>query len=280
MHYEWNKDCGLNQVQDFEIVYARKLDSTAYQFNPQIGFLTLSQTLQPNDILAVAYQYSYNGNVFQVGEFSQDVPPDTSNGNYAGTSKVIYLKLLKATSQRTNLPIWNLMMKNVYTLKTAAGSPLYNVQPTGFQLNVLYDEPSKGDKRYLPEGDKAGVPLLTVLNLDRLNSHNDPVPDGVFDYIEGFTIVSQQARVIFPVLEPFGNDLTALAFKNSPALAPKYVFHQLYDTIKAVASTYANVDRYILSGTAKGQRRGSDIPLSALNVPPGSVVVTAGGTNH
>ena len=267
---------GLNQVQDFEIVYARKLDSTAYQFNPQIGFLTLTQTLQPDDILAVAYQYSYNGRVFQVGEFSQDVPPDTSAGNYAGTSKVLYLKLLKATSQRTNLPIWNLMMKNVYTLKTASGSPLYNVQPTGFQFNILYDEPSKGDKRYLPEGDKVGVPLLTVLNLDRLNSHNDPIPDGVFDYIEGFTIVSQQARVIFPVLEPFGSDLAAIAFKTNPALAPKYVFHQLYDTIKAVASTMANVDRYILSGTAKGQTS-SDISLGALNVPPGSVVVTAGG---
>ncbi|HVM88581.1 MAG TPA: cell surface protein SprA [Puia sp.] len=267
---------GLSQVQDFEIVYARKLDSTAFQYNPQIGFITLNQTLQPDDILAVAYQYSYNGRIYQVGEFSQDVPPDTSSGNYAGTSKVLYLKLLKATSQRTNLPIWNLMMKNVYTLKTASGSPLYNVQPTGFQLNVLYDEPSKGDKRYLPEGDKAGVPLLSVLNLDRLNSHNDPQPDGIFDYIEGYTIVSQQARIIFPVLEPFGSDLATTAFKNSPALIPKYIFQQLYDTIKAVASTYANVDRYLISGTAKGQAS-SDISLGALNVPPGSVVVTAGG---
>ncbi|MBS1974308.1 MAG: cell surface protein SprA, partial [Bacteroidetes bacterium] len=267
---------GLAQVQDFEIVYARKLDSTAYQYNPQVGFITLNQTLQPDDILAVAYQYTYNGQVYQVGEFSQDVPPDTSAGNYAGTSKVLYLKLLKATSQRTNLPIWNLMMKNIYTLKTASGSPLYNIQPTGFQLNVLYDEPSKGDKRYLPEGDKTGVPLLSVLNLDRLNSHNDPQPDGIFDYVEGYTIVSQQARVIFPVLEPFGSDLASAAFKNSAPLIPKYVFYQLYDTIKAVASTYANVDRYIISGTAKGQAS-SDIQLGALNVPPGSVVVTAGG---
>ncbi len=267
---------GLTQVQDFEIVYARKLDSTAYQYNPQIGFITLTQTLQSDDVLAVAYQYSYNGTIYQVGEFSQDVPPDTSTGNYAGTSQVLYLKLLKATAQRTNLPIWNLMMKNVYTLKTSAGSPLYNIQSTGFQLNILYDEPSKGDKRYLPEGDKVGVPLLSVLNLDRLNSHNDPQPDGIFDYIEGFTVVSQQARIIFPVLEPFGKDLDSLAFKNSQALAPKYVFYQLYDTIKAVASTFANVDRYLLSGTAKGQAS-SDVSLGALNVPPGSVTVTAGG---
>ncbi len=50
--------------------------------------------------------------VFQVGEFSQDVPPDST-----GTSqRVLFLKLLKATSQRTNLPIWDLMMKNVYSV--------------------------------------------------------------------------------------------------------------------------------------------------------------------
>ncbi len=267
---------GLQQVQDFEFVYAKKLDSSAYQFNPQVGFLTLTQQLQPDDVLAVAYQYSYNGNIYQVGEFSSDVPPDTSTGNYAGTSQVLYLKLLKATAQRTNLPIWNLMMKNVYTLKTGTGTPLSNIQPTGFQLNILYDDPGKGDKRYLPVGDEAGVPLLTLLGLDRLNSHNDPGPDGVFDYIEGFTIVSSQGRVIFPVLEPFGNDLDSIAFAHSQTLAPGYVFYQLYDTIKAVASTFANVDRYILSGVAKGTAS-SALSLGALNVPQGSVIVTAGG---
>ena len=267
---------GLTQVQDYEQVYARKLDSTAYTVYPQLGFISLTQQLQPNDVLAIAYQYSYNGHVYQVGEFSTDVPPDTTSGNYAGVQKVLYLKLLKATAQRTNLPIWNLMMKNIYTLKTATGNPVINVQQAGFLLNILYDQPSKGDKRYLPEGDKAGVPLLTVLNLDRLNSHNDPQPDGVFDYIEGYTIVSSQGKIIFPLLQPFGHDLDSVAFTNSQSLAPNYVFYQLYDTIKSVAQTYANVDRYIISGTAKGQT-GSDLSLGAINVPRGSVVVTAGG---
>ncbi|PWT72081.1 MAG: cell surface protein SprA [Bacteroidetes bacterium] len=268
---------GLTQVQDYEQVFARKLNATDYTFNPQVGFISLNQPLQPNDVLAVAYQYSYNGRIFQVGEFSQDVPPDTTLGSNPGAQKVLYLKLLKATSQRTNLPIWNLMMKNIYTLKTGTGSYLSNIQQTGFQLNVLYDEPSKGTKRYLPAGDKAGVPLLTVLNLDRLNAHNDPQPDGVFDYLEGFTVVSSQARVIFPVLEPFGRDLDTLAFSGSQAIKNNYVFFQLYDTIKEVARTYANVDRYWLGGVAKGQTATSDVALGAFNVPPGSVTVTAGG---
>jgi cell surface protein SprA len=268
---------GLTQVQDFEMVYARKLSATEYYYNPQIGFISINQTLQANDVLAVAYQYSYNGHIYQVGEFSQDVPPDTTQGTASGAQKVLYLKMLKATSQRTNLPLWNLMMKNVYSLKTASGNYLTGIQQAGFQFNILYDEPSKGTKRYLPEGPKTYIPLLTVLNLDRLNAHNDPQPDGVFDYLEGYTILSNQGRVIFPVLQPFGNDLDTLAFAGAPqAIKDKYVFHQLYDTIKAVAQTFANVDRYILQGVAKGQST-SNLSLGAYNVPPGSVVVTAGG---
>ncbi len=127
-------------VQEYEKTYARKLQSSEYFFNPQIGFLSLNQPLQPDEILGIAFQYTYNGRVFQVGEFSQDVPPDTT-----GTSqRVLFLKLLKATSQRTNLPIWDLMMKNVYSVGFG------QLDRTDFKLDLLYEEPSLGEKRYLP----------------------------------------------------------------------------------------------------------------------------------
>ncbi len=132
---------GLTPVNDFEKTFARKLEPSEYYFNPQVGFLSLSQQLQPDDVLAVAYQYTYNGKVFQVGEFSQDVTVDSTQG----VQKVLFLKLLKATSQRPNLPIWDLMMKNVYSLDVTG------VQRDGFNINVLYQEPSGGIKRYLPE---------------------------------------------------------------------------------------------------------------------------------
>ena len=268
---------GLTPVQDFEKTFGRKLNANDFSYNPVIGYLSLNQPLQPDEVLAVAFQYSYNGKIYQVGEFSQDVPPDTT-ASKAGIQKVLFLKLLKATSQRTQLPIWDLMMKNIYTLHTKDGSFISSIQPADFKLNILYEEPSKGPKRFLPEGDKSGVPLITVLNLDRLNARSDPVPDGVFDYLEGLTVVSAQARIIFPKLEPFGHDLDS-AFMNpadSAALRQKYLFYPLYDTIKEVAKTNANLDRYIISGTAKGQST-SEISLGAFNVPPGSVVVSAGG---
>lgn len=267
---------GLRPVQDFEKTFARKLNESEYFYNPQVGFISLNQPLLPDEVLAVAYQYSYNGKIYQVGEFSQDIPPDTTVVQ-GGTQKVLFLKLLKATSQRTQLPLWDLMMKNVYSLKSKDGSYLSSIQPTDFKLNVLYEEPSLGQKRFLPEGPKAGVPLITVLNLDRLNSRNDPLPDGVFDYLEGFTVISSQARIIFPLLEPFGRDLDSAAFQGSPQpLKDQYIYYPLYDTIKEIARTYANLDRYIIAGYAKGQST-SEISLGAFNVPPGSVSVTAGG---
>lgn len=260
---------GLTPVEDYEKTFARKLDPSEYYFNPKVGFLCLRQQLQPNDVLAVAYQYTYNGRVYQVGEFSQDVTVDSTSG----VQKVLFLKLLKATSQRPALPIWQLMMKNVYSLDVTS------LQQDGFNVNVLYQEPSGGTKRYLPESSTAvsGKSLISILNLDRLNYRNDPAPDGQFDYVDSFTVLSQQGKIIFPLLQPFGRDLKDRAFSGVPdTIADKYIYNQLYDSIKAIAQTYANLDHYLLQGTVKGSSN-SEVYLGGFNIPPGSVTVTAGG---
>ncbi len=257
---------GLNPVQDFEKTFARKLDSTQYIFNPKVGFVSLSQPLQPDEVLAVAYQYTYNGRVYQVGEFSQDVPPDSTSSN----QKVLFLKLLKATSQRPALPIWNLMMKNVYSVGFGT------LDRQDFNLNVLYEQPGLGAKRYVPFGDlNQGTPILTLVNLDRLNNQNDPQPDGVFDFVEGYTVLSQYSRVIFPLLQPFGRDIAAKIFSN-PAQGADSLYYPLYDSIKATAQQqFPNLDRFALQGSAKTSAT-SDISIG-YNIPPGSVKVTAGG---
>jgi cell surface protein SprA len=262
---------GLKPVDDFEKTFARKLNQSEYYFNPQAGFVSVNVPLQSDEVLAVAYQYTYNGKPYQVGEFAQDVALDSTRG----VQKVLFLKLLKATSQRTSLPTWGWMMKNVYSLDLFG-----SIQKDDFKLNVLYEQPSGGLKRYLPESSPAvdGKSLLRILNLDRLNNRNDPQPDGVFDYIDGFTILPTMGRVVFPVLEPFGRDLDTLAFAGQPtAMKRKYVYYQLYDSIKAIAQTYANLNRFVMQGQVKGSSGGSEISLNAFNIPPGSVTVTAGG---
>ena len=267
---------GLLPVQDFEKTFARKLQPNDYFFNERVGFLSLNQPLQPDEVLGIAFQYTYNGRVFQVGEFSTDVTPDTS-----GTSqRVLFLKLLKATSQRTNLPLWDLMMKNVYSVGYG------QLERQDFKLDLVYEEPSLGEKRYLPADSVIvaykGAPIISLVNLDRLNNQNDPQPDGIFDFVEGFTVISQQSRIIFPVLEPFGHDLDYVF--ATPDLRRRYLYYPLYDTIKAIAQTYANLNRFKLVGKSKssgsasggGSSTSSDYQLG-YNIPRGSVSVTAGG---
>ena len=271
----------LNPVTDYEITFARQLSSNEFYFNPQTGFISLNTSLQPSDVLAVAYQYTANGRVYQVGEFASDIGLDTgrkattadTTSTQGGVQQVLFLKLLKATAARTNLPIWDLMMKNVYSLGVTG------LSQKDFKLNIYYNDPSGGLKMYLPESSPAvsGQPLLKVLNLDRLNSRGDPQPDGVFDYVEGFTVLSQQGKIIFPVLQPFGKDLQRLAFNGTSAdIQKKYLFSPLYDSIKAIALTNNTLDRYQMQGQATATGT-SEIYLGAFNIPQGSVKVTAGG---
>jgi cell surface protein SprA len=152
----------LTQGQDFEPVTARQLSATEFTFNAQLGYLMLNTQLNPDDVLGVAFRYTYRGRVYQVGEFAADLPPDSTN------QKVLFLKLLKGTSPRTTLPTWRLMMKNIYALGG------FGVSKENFTLNILYQDPGGGEKRYMPEGPKQGVPFLSLLNLDRLNSQNEP----------------------------------------------------------------------------------------------------------
>ena len=147
-------------------------------------------------------------------------------------------------------------------------------------FNILYQEPGGGEKRYIPEGEEKGRPILELVNLDRLNNQNDPQPDGVFDYIEGFTVISQQSRIIFPLLEPFGKDLEYIfSGPDAAALKEKYLFYPLYDSIRWVAQQSPQLNRYVFKGVSKSAGGNSEIPIGAFNVPQGSVTVSAGGQN-
>lgn len=254
---------GMKGRIDFEKTFARKLNPTEFTYNPQLGFIGINIQLQPDDVLAVAYEYTNNGKVHQVGEFAQSLPPDSTN------PKVLFLKMLKSTSPDPTMPLWDLMMKNIYAL---GGS---GISKEDFLMNVFYMDPGGGEKRYLPEGPKAGVPLLTLLNLDRLNNNNDPQPDGRFDYIEGMTMNSMMGKIIFPVLEPFGEDLK-FAFGGNAQLEKKYLYKVLYDSTKNIAMQFPQFNRFVLKGSFKASNA-SEIYLGGFNIPQGSVSVFAGG---
>ena len=244
-----------------EVASARRLETSEYLVNDQLGYISLNAKLQPDEILAVAYEFTYGGDVYQVGEFSTD---KTEN-----TKECLYLKLLKGMTSSPSMPYWDLMMKNIYSLNA------YSVQRDRFRLDILFQSDTTGTYiNYIPEGRSANKPLIQVMNLDRLDANNEPYPNGFFDYVEGYTIISSNGRVIFPVVEPFGEHLKEAVGRS---LANKYVFQELYDSTKTVAQQIAEKNKFILRGEYKASS-GSEIVLGATNIARGSVVVTAGAT--
>jgi cell surface protein SprA len=262
---------GMRQIIDFEKARARLLSTSEYNFHEQLGFVSLNLNVQPDQTVGVAVEYLYNGKPYRIGEFSNDViMGDTLNQN------VIFTKMLKSTNANVRLPIWDLMMKNVYSVGAT------NVDPKEFKFDIFYDDPGKGQKRFLdnPEiGNSINSrPLLQLFRLDTLNVQGDPGPDGIFDFVPGLTFNQRSGRVMFPVLEPFGSHLDKL-MRNSgmdSVTASKYVYQQLYDSTLFRAREYQQLNRFALRGSYKGSNS-SRISLGSFNVPRGSVKVTGGG---
>lgn len=252
---------GLVGGVDYEkIESARQLNSSDYIVNSELGYISLRQSLQTDQVLAVAFEYTYKGVTYQVGEFSSDIKDNKS---------VLYLKTLKNTACIPSMGNWDLMMKNVYSLGASS------IQKERFKLDIkLLSDTSGVYISYIPEPGIKNKKILSLVGLDRLNNNNKIGPNGYFDYVEGYTIDPTNGRIYFPVVEPFGKAL-AKAIGN-PEIAKKYVFQELYDSTRTNARQIADKNKYIITGEYKATRN-DEIQLGAINIPRGSVVVTAGG---
>ena len=258
--------------RDFEKVEnARRLSNTEFSINSKLGFISLNVSLNSNQTLAVAYQYTIVGSdeIYQVGEFSDQG---------IETPKVLVAKLLRGTTVNTKMPIWNLMMKNVYNIRA------YQIGSQDFMLNIFYNGNSSSTPYgYFTEGSVKGVSMLHLMGLDNLTTQNNPIAggDGVFDFLDnaatqGGTINSSNGRIFFPVLEPFGKHIHTKVFPDEPELADKYAYDSLYTLTKTSAEQYSEKNKFSLKGYYSSQS-GSEISLNAMNVAQGSVTVTAGG---
>jgi cell surface protein SprA len=252
---------GFEGGRDYEKVEsARMLSSSEYTLNSTLGYISLKSALNADEVLAVAYEYTYNGQVYQVGEFSDNITTTSDN---------LYVKLLKSTTVNPKLPVWKLMMKNVYSLGAT------KVEQSNFTLQIKYLSDTTGTSiNYLPVDGLSTKTLLQVMNLDRLDSNQESNPDGKFDYISGYTILPTTGRVIFPVAEPFGQHLVDAI--GNPTLAEKYAYTELYDSTLVVAQQFADKNKFTITGEYQASN-GAQIRLNAVNVSRGSVVVTAGG---
>lgn len=281
----------INQGFDYAILEnARKLEENRdYQLDQQLGYISLNQRLSNDEVLAVAFQYTYNGQVYQVGEFANgglDATTVSSGVNPIVSNNTLVLKLLKSNITNVIDPIWDLMMKNIY----ATGA--FRLSQEDFKLNILYTDPTP--RNYITRVNDNGWPanleeriLLDVFNFDRLNVYNDVQPggDGFFDFIPGITVDSQNGRIIFTKIEPFGEFLFETLgggvydVNNDQGYnenQKKYVFRNMYSLTKSAALEDADKNKFILKGRYKSEGN-NGIPIGAFNVPRGSVTVTAGG---
>ncbi len=255
------------KATDYEIVTAaRKLDEREYKLNRQLGYITLLRKLQSDEVLAVAYEYTYNGQVYKVGELTEDYQ-NRRDG------EAIFLKLLRPSKIDVYVPSWDLMMKNIYNLNAT------QLTSDGFQLRIIYRDDKTGiDNPSLHEGKRTkDIPLVQLLGLDRLNSSNDPQPDGNFDYVRGLTVDETSGLIIFPVLEPFGSKLRSYFDPNTEAnLISKYVYDTLYRTTRADAELDLGKNKFFLTGRMQAGSA-AEIMLPGINISQNSVTVTAGG---
>lgn len=265
---------GFSQGADYTVLEnARKLvNGTDFTLQPQLGYISLNRALSESEILTVAYEYTENGQVYTVGELSD-------NGVIAPANLV--LKLLRPEIISTTSHMWNLMMKNVYDLRS------FQMNPDGFRLEILYQDDLTGvPLNTLQNAETPNInskPLLNLLRVDRLDSSNNAEVggDGFFDYVEGITVSSQKGLVFFPVVEPFGGFLDGIDGSGllTNANDEHFIFRELYSITQSDAqNNYQSKDKYLLKGYYKSEGQ-NGIPLGAFNVPRGSVVVTTGGRN-
>ncbi|AXT18920.1 cell surface protein SprA [Flavobacteriaceae bacterium AU392] len=293
---------------------ARQLTQANREFtlNTQLGYISLNQRLQNDEVLAVAYQYTIGGQVFQVGEFANDgvdatgVSTDTNTGNQVIDNNALVLKTLKSSITSVEEPFWNLMMKNIYD--TGA----FRLSQEDFSLNIFYTEtsplnfitPVEGTTfpifdNNTPDTSDDGLiqetPLIRLFNLDKLNFNGDPQGrgDGFFDFVPGITVITENGKLIFTNIEPFGrylfdvldddnnpnNNEVDYATSDRSGFNPNqalYVYDRLYQETKTAALEDGERNKFQIKGRYKSEG-GGGIPIGSFNVPRGSVTVTAGG---
>ena len=240
---------------------ARLLNSSEYTLNTALGYVSLKTSLQTDQVIAVAYEYTYGGVTYQVGEFASDIDD---------VNQALFVKSLKNTSNNPQQGNWDLMMKNVYYLASS-------VEKEKFRLDVKYQSDTTGVYlSYIPEQQVKSQTIIKLLGADRLDNNNKANSNGYFDYVDGYTV--SNGRVFFPRVEPFGADIYDALVSHGVAadVAQRYSYTELYDSTKTTAKQIAEKNKYMMSGQFRGTLA-NVISLGAYNIPQGSVVVTAGG---
>jgi len=240
---------GSNDIND----RWKKLDpATDYILHPETGYISFKTAVQDQDQIAVAYVSGLPGSEQYYGQL-------LSNTNIpSGGNRV--LKLIKPKNlNSTYKAAWKLQLRNIYYVK------MQNVKADGFNCDILYAVDGS-----TPQNILNNVKLLPAFGLDLYSAGTaNAQPDGIFDFTEGKTIFSASGEIIFPVLQPFGLNI-------SPSLAA-YKYMAVYDTSAVFAAQDNAHDKFLMTIQSSGAAVMSDKYDIGFNVVPSSVNVTLNG---
>ncbi|MCH8548706.1 MAG: cell surface protein SprA [Balneolaceae bacterium] len=227
------EDLGITESRNFEEGYFTLLEEGSdYRINKVTGHISLNRSLGSREVLAVAYTYrDQNNQLVNVGEL-----------NRSGNDR-IYLKMLRPANVSTESDLFNLTMRNVYSLGVS------NISRDALELELAFTEDNVPRDR-LPG---RSTTLMQDLGLDRVDSQGALQPDNRIDFGTG-TLDAQNGLIIFPYLEPFGARIREV-LEDSPATEEeidRLAYTELYTQRQRNAAQNSRNGFYQFRGKSSG----------------------------
>ncbi|MFC2093256.1 hypothetical protein ACFLSV_05085 [Bacteroidota bacterium] len=202
----------------------RKLNPDEYYISEYAGMIGLKINMPDYFHAGIVYK-TQDGKKYGIGSY-ESAQTDT-----------LLLKMFKTDNQSPDqTPLaWQLKLKNVYRL------PINNVLQKEFFLYVYFYE----NGVYISKLPGMTKQLLEIINLDRYqpNSHIPP-PDGMFDFLPGYTIIPETGDIIFPTFRPFYDEF------RDEGVDSVYWCPEIYGLSKTVAQNTQNATRFFIRGYA------------------------------
>jgi cell surface protein SprA len=195
-----------------------------YLFHRETGYITFLSPVHDYDVIAIAYSHENHSpsatDDIIYGEFFADL-----------TDSVGVLKLVKPKYVNSQMEsAWNLKMKNRYQISPEI------VYMTDLDLDIYLKKSDGSESNTINN-----VRLLELFGFDKFTQNGNVGPDGKFDNRIGYNFEPRTSEIIFPVIEPYGN--------NIPSTLNEYKYQEIYDTTKVHLSLPAN--SFIIKGKYK-----------------------------
>lgn len=257
---------GVVEVGNFK----RLKKDTDYEYNRNTGILTLNQSVQDDQVIAVSYRVEGTTSAPDDDVLSGTFVSDT-RFTQANADPRLVLKLVKPKNLTPAFhQAWKHRVRSIYSLN------MRNMKEEDLaSFKLVFRNGGQPDQETLPN---TSINLLRLFGMDYTDDNGGP-PDGKIDYLGDLTINPVRGEIIFPTLEPWSSGLQTmyrlLTGSSSSAPVDPYLYQAVYDTTKTIARQ-SQQDKLLIVGTTRGAS--SATYYLGFNIVAGSVRVRLNGT--